>query len=117
MAIKYVAAKIVAKRTGVEVATLKSWVRKGKIKGKLMPVVRQVLFVDDSLSINRARELMELRCVWCGNVFTALHPGKAKYCCKQHRELDWHKTHPGRAKIFQARSRMRAKKRRSIQSQ
>lgn len=80
----YLTVEEAAARLGVDRTTVKAWVGRGRLKGKVekIRVIKKRMLVEAS-SLATA---FENQCAWCGKTFTSRHPEKAKYCCPLHLE-------------------------------
>jgi len=72
-----------AKELGVSVPTVRSWISKGRLEGKVAPVVRKHMLINPASFENA----FKVECRWCKKVFTAKHPEIAEYCCRSHQIL------------------------------
>ncbi len=79
---KHISAAQAADLLGVDPKTIKLWVEKGRLRGAIKQVVREVVTVDRS-SLGRA---FDVQCLWCHKVFESKHPEQAKYCCREHKD-------------------------------
>ena len=82
----YISEKEAAKRLGVAIATVRSWVRCGRLKGVVRQWKEVVLREEARVVASSMTNAFEVRCVYCGKTFKAAHPKRAKFCSGKHKD-------------------------------
>lgn len=68
---------------GVTQETVRAWIRRGRLTGKVVEVRRKQQFVYRA----SLKDAFSVTCEWCRKEFKARHPLEAKYCSRHHQLL------------------------------
>ena len=85
---RYVTEGEAAKILGVARMTVKRWEK----EGRLTYTERKRVVVTRLIPRSALKKAFEVTCGWCGEVFTAKHPEKARFCCVSHRNKWYYRT-------------------------